>query len=789
MWKGRLAKPAVMLIVFFLVGSMLLMNFRLPHAAASGEWQTQTYDPNKPGLEQNPLKGFLPFSKQPSESVDPNNGFPHSMEWFYVSLRDLMTGWNTYNWAPLDAYLNDISSRGNQAVFRVYVDYPGRTTGIPQFLINGGLLTRDYDQNGNHDSSTHSLAPDWNDANLNLALRQFVAALGARYDGDPRIGFVTAGLYGFWGEWHTWPYNAAPNDWQMNQSNRDGLLTAFKDAFNTTQVLARYPYSASTSALKNAFGYHDDSFAYETLTQTTWDFWSLITQNGLQSIWQTHPIGGELYPPLQQDTGFWQTWPNQNGQNFQTSVETTHASWLMYDRVFKSSLPSQTAASNALRAHKMLGYSLYNSAVQLPDSSASSLQVNVKLQNKGVAPFYYNWPVEFGVLNASDAWVKSLGTASWNLKSVQPGGADYSFAFNANHNLPAGDYKLVMRVGNPLTGGKTLRFANTRQDANRDGWLTLSGFHVSAAATTSTTLADPPLTGGATPTPTPTQTPSPTPTPTPTPTPPSGTIVYEAEASGNTLGSPATVVSCATCSGGSKVGYVGNGGTLRFNGITAPSTGDYTVTIHYLNGEASRYAALSVNGGAGTSINFPSSGGWTTVASLVRTVHLQAGTNTLSFSQPTGYAPDFDRIAVSGGAMPLVFDNYDSANQYNSLHANDMGGGYWGDGSVSGNGSELTLSGVSWWDATFSAAETNVNLSAYTYLVYVVKSSTNGASFNVTMWDAGGAKGTKTVAATTAYQTIRIPLADFAGFDKATAIKFKHSAFTGNFTIDEIRFE
>jgi hypothetical protein len=536
------------------------------------------------------------------------------------------TDWNTYNWAPLDAYLDDIASRGNQAAFRVYVDYPGRTTGIPQFLIDGGLLTRDYDQNGNHDTATHSLAPDWNDANLNLALRQFVAALGDRYDGDPRIGFVTAGLYGFWGEWHTWPYNTDQTNWEMNQSNRDALLSAFKDAFHTTHVLARYPYSASTASLKSAFGYHDDSFSYETLLEHDWDFWNLITQNGLQNIWQTHPIGGELYPPLQQDSGFWQHWPNQNGQDFQTSVETTHASWLMYDRVYKSALPDETASDNALRAHKMLGYTLYNSSIQLADSPASSLQVNVKLQNKGVAPFYYNWPIEFGVLDAAGTWVKSLGTADWNLKSVLPGDTDYAFSFSADHNLPPGDYKLVMQVVNSLNGGKTLRFANTRQDADRDGWLTLSGFRVSASSTTSTVLEDPPVTG----------------------MPPSDDTAYEAEAASNTLGGSAVVASCDTCSGGSKVGYLGNGsGTLQFNGITVPSAGDYTLTIHYLNGEASRLAVLSVNGGAGVSLSFPSSGGWTTVDTQERTVHLQAGSNTLLFSQPTGYAPDIDRIVVS----------------------------------------------------------------------------------------------------------------------------------------------
>ncbi|GIO33436.1 hypothetical protein J2TS6_45770 [Paenibacillus albilobatus] len=68
-----------------------------------------------------------------------------------------------------------------------------------------------------------------------------------------------------------------------------------------------------------------------------------------------------------------------------------------------------------------------------------------------------------------------------------------------------------------------------------------------------------------------------------------------------------------------------------------------------MNGEASRSAVLSVNGGAGASFSFPSSGGWTSVATLKTTVRLQAGSNTLLVSQPTGYAPDIDSISVSAG--------------------------------------------------------------------------------------------------------------------------------------------
>jgi hypothetical protein len=66
------------------------------------------------------------------------------------------------------------------------------------------------------------------------------------------------------------------------------------------------------------------------------------------------------------------------------------------------------------------------------------------------------------------------------------------------------------------------------------------------------------------------------------------------------------VLNCPTCSGGLKVGYVGNNsGSLQFNHVTANAPGGQVVTIRYLNGDAVRYALLSVNGGAGTPVSFP----------------------------------------------------------------------------------------------------------------------------------------------------------------------------------------
>ena len=122
---------------------------------------------------------------------------------------------------------------------------------------------------------------------------------------------------------------------------------------------------------------------------------------------------------------------------------------------------------------------------------------------------------------------------------------------------------------------------------------------------------------------------------------------YEAESDVNTLEGSAIVLSCPTCSGGEKVSYVGsNDGTLQFNGVGVVATGNYTMTICYLNGDAVRYALLSVNGGPGTPVSFPSTGSFQTVGSIQITVTLNTGCNTLEFYNPIvgSWAPDFDRI-------------------------------------------------------------------------------------------------------------------------------------------------
>jgi hypothetical protein len=115
--------------------------------------------------------------------------------------------------------------------------------------------------------------------------------------------------------------------------------------------------------------------------------------------------------------------------------------------------------------------------------------------------------------------------------------------------------------------------------------------------------------------------------------------------------------------------YVGNGGSVTFNKIKIPRAGTYTVNFLYFNGDPSRTATVSVNGGSPVTINFPGTGSFQTTGTLTAKLQFLAGNNSVTISAPgNSYAPDIDSInipmpttryladaaALSGGQIAVV---------------------------------------------------------------------------------------------------------------------------------------
>ena len=139
------------------------------------------------------------------------------------------------------------------------------------------------------------------------------------------------------------------------------------------------------------------------------------------------------------------------------------------------------------------------------------------------------------------------------------------------------------------------------------------------------------------------------------------TLTY-IEAESGVLGGSASKASCSGCSAGTKVGNVGNGAsnTLTLNNIKASSS-EAVLYFDYINADVgfsfvgatnARTAQISVNGGSPQNVSFPLTGyDWNkdvTKGYKVRLTGFKAGqTNSIKISNPTAYAPDFDRVGYA----------------------------------------------------------------------------------------------------------------------------------------------
>ena len=427
-----------------------------------------------PAAIDNPLKGLLPYQG------DKTAMFPHSMEYNNIAYSTLVKGYNQFDWQPLEAMLNDISSRGHQAVFRIYLEYPDQKTGIPEFLVKDGLkIIRYPNAYSSQQPPSQAETPNYEDKNLRRSLNAFIRAFGKKYDRDPRIGFIMAGLLGSWGEWHTDPRN----ELFASKTVQTEVLDAYAAAFKVTPVLLRYPVGehdpkkAANAQLK--FGYHDDSFAWATLDtgkkDQSWYYMPSLKAAGTaaEAKWKIAPIGGEIRPEAWGEV-FDDRPSKPEIQSFRKSVEATHVSWLLDSGMFRAKQDSGRI-DRATSEVRRMGYEFHVPAVQIDKISAGKLPVQVELVNRGVAPFYYDWPIEFGAVAGGKLQKKFAGTGK--LTSLLP--ADPARKWNDIldlNGLAAGDYQLVMRVPNRLPQGKPIRFANKSQDADLSGWLTLGKF-------------------------------------------------------------------------------------------------------------------------------------------------------------------------------------------------------------------------------------------------------------------------------------------------------------------------
>lgn len=387
----------------------------------------------------NPMKGFMPYYSE--DGAD--DSVAYSLEWFYVPLCELVGEDGSFTIKEgLEPYLKNIAARGHQAVFRVYLDYPEKESGVPEYVWNMGVKKYTYSENGG------GVSPDYSNQNLIDFLTDFVKALAMEYDGDGRIAYITTGLIGHWGEWHVCDEisQAMPTEAQQEQ-----IINAFTGSFKETKILTRYPGTAGTT--KTNIGFHDDSFTYSTLGTKSHYFYNRLLKAGQTNVWKAQAIGGEFRPENQKP--FLAGESMERYQSYDLCVKATHCSFLLMHGAFYDLNEAEIAKAN--EASAQLGYDFYIEKVNVKKSDGT-VSIKVTIKNKGVAPIYASPDVFIGT--DSDE-IK----CEQQISQLMPG---KSMTFTAELAAETGD-SIHIRFGSLYDGCVSIRFSNKGATDSEDG--------------------------------------------------------------------------------------------------------------------------------------------------------------------------------------------------------------------------------------------------------------------------------------------------------------------------------
>jgi hypothetical protein len=116
-----------------------------------------------------------------------------------------------------------------------------------------------------------------------------------------------------------------------------------------------------------------------------------------------------------------------------------------------------------------MGYELHVSGWRVVPSGGRDI-FEFRIENRGVAPFYYNWPVEAALFDPAGKTVQAVAVEG-GIHGVLPGTAFRTLSAQfAKRPKPGRGWRVGIRVPNPMKGGKALRFTNKLEG----DWLMIS---------------------------------------------------------------------------------------------------------------------------------------------------------------------------------------------------------------------------------------------------------------------------------------------------------------------------
>jgi hypothetical protein len=436
---------------------MLLICLALGHAGFSelaGAEITIVRPQAADGPLDNPLKGWCCYTNAGKIHQ------PYAMVFQYISWRELEPIEGDYRFDDWEKRWDVEAGRGKHVVFRVYVDYPKKPSGLPDWLRTAGVKETRYEEHGG------GLSPDYNDPRMVAGMERLIAALGKRYNNHPRIAFIQLGLLGFWGEWHTWPRQ----ELHASAATEQRIVEAYRKAFPQKCLMVRY--ARDFAGEQNWIGFHDDLFPQDTDNGRAWSFLAKIRAAGRTENWKVAPIGGEMVP------GEARRWLGDDFDTTLAALDRSHFSWV---GPYNPALQRPETALFLQRSEALvrrMGYEFQITELKHPAQVKANAAIPVSLSgtNLGVAPFYYPWTVEWALLNDQGQAVQ-LQKTDWDIRQWLPG--VFVEQADLTWDVQPGSYQLALGIRDPWQDRPAIRFANRLPVA--DGWTIVSKIEVMPA--------------------------------------------------------------------------------------------------------------------------------------------------------------------------------------------------------------------------------------------------------------------------------------------------------------------
>ncbi|WP_138494567.1 DUF4832 domain-containing protein [Paenibacillus pinistramenti] len=438
-------KPQILAAKLLKISLLLLLcasavSAASPQPALSVNFPVETGD-----VLYNPYIGFAADAREPEEVKQKVTLVHANLTW-----KDLEPEEGVYDFSAIEENFNFEywKSYGARIILRVVLDYPGEEShmDIPDWLYEkigekGTWYDNDYGK---------GFSPDYTSTTLIAEHKKLIAALADRYNNDPFVAFIQLGSVGHWGEWHTMDSEPGYIPFPKRQVT-DQYVAPYVQYFTNKQLLMRRPMQAAAKygmgLFNDAFGKHDstiDGFLnWYTNGYTSW-----LTQEqepAMPDFWKTAPSGGEF-------SGWEQFMQNSALTETLAQAKSTHVSWLGPDA------PWNAEQGGALQANidkflKTIGYRfvIQKAVYEKERKPGETLHVRMITVNRGVAPFYFKWPLELSLADAQGN-VKASVRSSTDIRKWLPGSSTTTVYLTVPKGLPAGTYTVQAAILDPDTG-------------------------------------------------------------------------------------------------------------------------------------------------------------------------------------------------------------------------------------------------------------------------------------------------------------------------------------------------